>query len=232
MISISDVKSGVVGAGILLSAFTLSSISAEAQEPSGPVREAGVSAPLDDQASLLNSASRVERLSGPLQGLKLPAYDGPIQWDRQPTGNERAWFPVLGGLVGATVVAGIVAKAEENRYDRSNSAFFGGAALGCVLGAGLGFAGMPPAANVVRFSTTVEVVESLMPAHMETHRSGKSRVTDGPYFGEIIKIPETDMLLAVNNFKAPLVPGQKINAEFFVDPNNQILCWHAAPGAR
>lgn len=232
MFSSADIRNGAVGAGLILSSLGFSVSSVEAQERPSPAGEAGVSAPLDNLAQSLNSATRVERLSGALKDAHPPAYDGPVKWDQVAVDKERFLYPLGGSLVGALIVGGLGLKAAKDTADISGKALLVGTGLGLAGGLGLGIAAMPPAASVIEFHTTVELVESSSPAHMEKHRSGKHTVTTGPYFGEVIKIRESDMLLAVNNYQAPLVPGQKIVARFYVDSDNQIISWQAQADLR
>jgi hypothetical protein len=109
--------------------------------------------------------------------------------------------------------------------------------IGMVLGFGAGGMGISNSPKAIEFQTTVgEVVDGTAP-HTEMVRvqSGKTSHLreQGPYFGQIIAIPESDFILAANSYQSPLVLGQKINATFFVDKaDNSILSWSAVAAPR
>lgn len=85
-------------------------------------------------------------------------------------------------------------------------------------------------------ATISEVLRADAP-HSETHRvqNGKyaRNVESGPYFGQVASIPETDLLLANNHLGAPLLPGEKIKATFYIDQSDHsIVWWSATPAPR
>jgi hypothetical protein len=229
MFASADLKSAVIGTGILLSSIGLTTASANAQERTRPHDQNATPTQVEKNADLLDTASRVDRLSGPLAGVRPPAYDGPIAWASYLTpGSTMALGAVVGVAFGA--VGGVLGMitSYDDRISRRNA--MAGAAIGLAIP--LGFAGSLEQIKVIDFPTVVRSIESDTPPHYETRQSGQSTVTTGPYFGQVVSIAETDIPLASNNFNAPLIPGQKINARFYINSDNQIVGWNAQPGAR
>lgn len=223
MFGSAEIKSGVIGAGIVLSALGLAGES-KAAEPAQAGNRAAATAQLDPGRGLLNQASGVERFSGPLKDALPPVQDGPVPWrDGMSSEATAALLGVLGGITGA---------AMGSTLDSRNSSkgMWIGAALGMGIPAGIEMSVAP--ARVIEFSTVIQEVQREDPPHYETRPSGKTSITSGPYYSQIVSIPESDVPLATNSYKVPLIPGQKVNARFTLDAENHIISWSAQPGNR
>lgn len=226
MFGSAELRSGVVGAGILLSAIGFTNAEASGAEPVQGQNQAGVAAQIDPGAGALNRASGVERFSGPLQGVKPPVYDGAVPWDNGLSAlGQGAVFGLIAGLFG-----GAIGMMSGERDDKSLRNALIGAGIGFAVPLGIGAAASP--ARVIEFSTTVQEVQSEAPPHYERHHSGKVVVSRGPYFGQVVSIPEANVPLAVNSYKTPLIPGQKITARFALDRDNHIIFWGAEAALR
>ncbi len=221
MLHLPSAKDLLVGAAIAASSIGLSDAAA-AQESAGDVltRE---------------SVTSVERFSGALTECLPPALDGPIRWEGiHSTGDyakRRNAMPLFLGAAGALTGAllGLVSSPypEEALKNAGKRAAIGAALLGVP---GAMFA--PEVPKILEFRTTVANVCSAEGAHEESHRSGKHTVTEGPFFTELLSIPETNLLLAANSKGAPFIPGQKIVARFLLDNDNRIVAWYGYPDAR
>jgi hypothetical protein len=184
----------------------------------------------------LDTSSSVLTLRGALSGIQPPRYDGPVKWK-----VSNSWAPtanLLGGAALGLLGGGFVALVITSKYDsRGFEKLVAGAMIGTVVG--FGAAGLSNASSprTVEFQTAVQEVVSGTAPHTEMVRvrSGKStRMQEqGPYFGQVIAIPESDFVLAANSYQAPLIPGQKIKATFLIDvADNSILSWSGVAAPR
>lgn len=190
---------------------------------------AGAVAAHADQIDLGASqiTARSENFSGDLKEIKAPEYDGPVKWgptyDSSSDGRVCS-FLGLGalGLFAGGAVGGLICSRDRS---------FGiGALAGALIGAGGSLAiPFPETIKVVEFKTSVSEVVQAEPSHYEQH----GKVTSGPYFSQVVAIPESEILLAANQHSTPLIPGQQINAKFFVNlSNNRVVSWVAEPALR
>lgn len=223
-----DIRSAAFGAGILLSAFTLPLHASESSDEVPLQNEPQTT--VVEKTEALDVSSNLPINSGTLEGLRAPAYDGPVAWGLRATPGEAARFAIGLGLVGGLVGAGLTMKLSKEQ-DATKGTIWSGAAVGAFALAGLGTAAVP-IANVREISTTIASVEHADAPHMETHGSTKYSRTSGPYFGQMVTIPESTLLFSTNAEKAPLIAGQKINARIYYDSNNQIVSWFAESASR
>jgi hypothetical protein len=191
----------------------------------GASASAALALPQPDHSDL-NTASNVTQLRGPLSVYQPPAYDGPIKWN--PNFKIQQYGAVAAGALAGFLLAASVAKVLEADKSGKEGAILVAIAGATLLGGGATYMLDGGSISEVQFSTTVQNIVQADGSHYEKH--GKS--TQGPFYSQVVSIEESDILLAANNFRAPLIPGEKINATFYVNGDNQILAWGAAPAAR
>jgi hypothetical protein len=117
--------------------------------------------------------------------------------------------------------------------DLKKTVAIGAVVVGTILGHQL--ESMATCDRTISFPTTVSAVPLSDDAHYETRyvlgfRSGHYRTT-GPYYRQIVSIPECPIYLAGNHLGAPLTPGQHIETTFFLK-GDTIVSWSASPGPR
>ena len=178
----------------------------------------------------LNTSSNVTQFSGPLSNVQAPTYDGPVMWGSQRSMGMVGWGVLTGGmgLLGAFLGGGLT--DEFSSGGNKDRKIVAGMLVGAIALAtpGVLIGQSQSEISVHKFQTTVQSVPDSQPPHKERH--GKS--TYGPYFSQVISIPESTLLFATNAQNAPFIPGQKITATVFVGADNKIISWVAAPGLR
>lgn len=230
MFNSTDLKGAVIGAGILFSSIGITTREAHADGPADPVDRGASPALIENSQDLENHSITSDRLSGPLKGLHPPVYDGPIKWDASATYGELLALGAVLGCTGAGIF-GLMSSTARDRYSPDRLRYItAGAVIAFAVPFGLAATSEP--VRIVEFPTTVMEIHNETPAHYEQHRSGKVTTSKGPYFGQIVSIAESTIPLASNSYKAPLIPGQKINARFYVDSQDQIISWQAEAAPR
>lgn len=224
-----NLRNTALGLTIALSAMGLSARSEEDQAQDFSNR--AVAAETFDPASAQMLASRSisrEAPSGALEGVMLPILDGPVPWGFDPTSTKIILVGGIGGgLIGAAL--GLAVGTSMNQAGKNGVAgFLTSAALGMTLGAG-GLSAITDSPSViVEFDTKIVEVIDGSPAHYE--RAGKT--TTGPFFGQVVMIPELPIPLAINVKDNPFISGQNIHARVALDQEGHIMGWHAVPGLR
>lgn len=171
----------------------------------------------------LNTSTNITKNKGPLSGTFAPKYDGPVKWAGV---HDAESMGLLLGSLAAIIGAGCVAEAKGNLRQVLTVA----ASSGLIVG-GLTMAYWENY-SFIQFDTKVQELVVANPPHQEMRRHGKINRLEGPFFTQVLSIPETDLLLSANNLGSPFLHGQKIKATFIVDSHNHIVSWVAVPGAR
>jgi hypothetical protein len=222
-------RNTALGVTIALSAMGLSARSEEDQGQDFSNRAVAAETFDPAGAKILSSESISRQApSGALKSVKLPVLDGPVSWGFAGSATSILLAGgILGGLGGA-VVGFAVGTSMEERGRNGSAGFLTTAALGVALGAGGLYTGSNPPSAVVEFDTKIVEVVDGSPAHYE--KSGKT--TTGPFFGQVVMIPELPIPLAVNVKGNPFISGQNIHARVALDHEGHIIGWRATPGLR
>jgi hypothetical protein len=175
----------------------------------------------------LETSSNVEQFRGALSGVTAPELDGPVVWKNPDMGKLGAML-IIGGS-GAFVGLAAAKLADERRVLSAERGVVLFPLLGALIGGGVGVAIGHEPYREIKFQTQVSQIVMTDAPHMERH----GKVSRGPYYSQIVSIPETDIFLQTNHYQVPLVDGQKINATFWVKESDQsIVCWQATRAPR
>lgn len=181
--------------------------------------------------TILSTSSNVDQFRGALNGVVAPVEDGPVSWGEAESRipPQRLALYIGGGLGALGFILGAMANAESTKEFRRNMGIGGvaGALLGTAMGVGMGEANYT--IRPISFDTTIQQVVADSQPHNERH----GKMTYGPYYTQVVAIPESDVLLATNAMVKPFIAGEKIKATFYVhDQSGHIVSWNAVPGLR
>lgn len=208
-----DFKDAVLGSSILLSSLGLTTGIAEANSSTAePPNQAAAEKVIPSE--ILNQSTHVDRLSGPLEHAKVPIYDGPVAWGG---GDISVFLGTLAGITGALGSGMLTHVATQDAKKTLVGMTIGGLVLGFAAGASV----YQPI-EVISFETRIQSVERTFDP------IGKTRNN----FSQHLRIPETDLLLFADGLSSPFVEGQKVNVNFFLNSEGNIVGWWASVGAR
>lgn len=234
-----------LGAGVLAGTIGISGQYAEAAEPTADAHAAKnkpvatrpapensrfhVTAEREDQS--LDVSSGIAQLSGALKGVHPPLYDGPVVWRDGRADFTRVEQALFAGAASAIIAAGmgtLVLRPSSSRAGREMAKV---ALASAVLGFSGSYLTHEPA-DIITLRTTVSEASAQSDAHYKERNSGSDSTVDGPFFPQLVRIPETALLLASGAKGAPLVAGENIDATFHLDGDGRILSWFATPAPR
>lgn len=238
MLTTQNIKNGLVGASLALSSIGLFSGESLANENFVSHDEAAITEKYDmvDDAPL-NTSANVMKFSGALENCKTPTYDGPISWGDQRINHRdqnifmgSLCFGVPLALVGLAIGSSIVEHHKSQLLKNTAGLSCAGIAflMALVVTDYVDKVDYYNSPRLIEFHTTIEEANSLGGPHDERH----GKYTSGPYYGQIVHIPETTLPLAANQQNSPLVAGEKIVASVYTDKDGNILSWTACPDKR